>query len=258
VASETGAHSERVSALRELRTVKGRREQGRFAFEGATLLDEAVRCGTVVDELYVLDSRYEQARVAHDLEARGTAVYLVDERTAARISDLDTPTGLVAVTAIRPRSLAALFADEGLVLVLADLNDPGNAGTLLRSAEAFGANGVVFGSLGVDPYHPKVVRGAMGAIFRVPFAEADPAALGEAAAAAGATVLGLATAGAPLCASVLPRRCALIVGHERRGLGPWEAICAQTLTIPMKAPTESLNAGVAGSIALYEASKSRS
>ena len=115
---------------------------------------------------------------------------------------LETPTGIVAVTPLRLRPVAELM--HGPALLLADLNDPGNAGTLLRSAEAFGASGVVFGSLGVDPFHPKVVRGAMGALFRLPLASATPEELASAARAAGIPIFGLAMGGEAVASISFP------------------------------------------------------
>ncbi len=124
-------------------------------------------------------------------------------------------------------------------------------GTLLRSAEAFGATGAVLGRLGVDSYHPKVVRGAMGSIFRLPIALASPAELAQAAARAGTTIVGLATGGTSLESVELGSAIALVVGHERRGLGTWEVPGMRLAGIPMQGAAESLNASVAGSIALY-------
>jgi len=255
MATVSGAHADRIARARELLSVKGRREHGRFSFEGPTLLEEALRSHIAIQELYVtqrvLDANATVAELDRD---GGPPVYLVDERTMGKISDLETPTGLVAVAPLRFRPLPELLTNR-LVLVLADLNDPGNAGTLLRSAEAFGAAGVVFGSLGVDPYHPKVVRGGMGAIFRLALAVADPAALLAAAAQASSEVVGLEAGAENIGTATWAERTALVVGHERRGLGPWAVACTRRVAIPMTEVTESLNAAVAGSLALYEASK---
>ena len=251
MATQLGAHADGVADVRALLRVKGRREQSRFAFEGATLLDEARRSATAVEAIYATHSAYENVPLIRELEALGTRVYIVDDRVAAKISDLETPTGIVAITSLRVEPLDALLRDPGLVLVLADLNDPANAGTLLRSAEAFGVAGVVFGRLGVDPYHPKVVRGAMGAIFRLRLSLADPSELQIAATARGTTVYGLSVDGTPIESAVFAPRSALVVGHERRGLGAWEALCTQRLALAMPGAAESLNAAIAGSIALY-------
>jgi RNA methyltransferase, TrmH family len=250
VATLTGAHAERVTRVRDLQSVKGRKEHRRFVFEGPTLLEEALRSGVVVEELYVSDSVLASNATVRQLDERGTPVYVVDDRTLRKISDLDTPTGLVAVSAQQPANLEAVLGGR-LTLVLADLNDPGNVGTLLRSAEAFGATGAVLGRLGVDPYHPKVVRGAMGSIFRLPIALASPSELALAAARVGAAIVGLATGGTVLASVELGSATALVVGHERRGLGTWELPGMRLAGIPMQGDAESLNASVAGSIALY-------
>jgi RNA methyltransferase, TrmH family len=250
VATLAGAHAERVARVRDLQTVKGRKKHGRFVFEGATLLDEALRSGVEIEELYVTESVLEGNAAVQKLDERGTPVYLVDERVASRISDLTTPTGLVAVAQERAADLATILSGR-LTLVLADLNDPGNVGTLLRSAEAFGAQGVVVGSLGVDPYHPKVVRSAMGATFRIALAVASPQEFDVIAKGLNATVLGLAIDGDDIAEMQPGDPTVLLVGHERRGLGLWQNSANRLVAIPMSGPAESLNAAVAGSIALY-------
>lgn len=249
-----GAHGERVRYARELLEKKGRRSHGAFAVEGPTLVAEARRSGAPLHALY-LTARAAELPLAREIEAAGVPAYLVDERTFAKISDVEHPSGILAVTPLRLRSPSALLREPGLVLLLADLNDPGNAGTLLRSAEAFGVHRVVFGSRGVEPHHPKVVRAAMGAIFRLELALATPEELAAALESSGFTGLGLAAGGEPLAGIAFPERTLLAVGHERHGLGPWEPLCARKAAIPMLGSAESLNAAIAGSIALYEASK---
>lgn len=250
----TGGHAERVARVRELLTNKGRREQGRFTFEGPTLLDEAIRSGAEILEVYATQRVYESNATIAELDSRGVDVFLMDERVASKTSDLETPTGLLVVTPTRFAPLREILSGR-LTLILADLNDPGNAGTLIRSAEAFGATGLIFGRFGVDPYHPKVVRGAMGTLFRLPLAVATPDDAGPILQVLGTVVSGLTADGTPLGSTSFEPPAALVVGHERLGLGTWEALGARRLAIPMSGPTESLNAAVAGSIALYEASK---
>lgn len=250
-----GARADRLTRVRALRTVKGRREHEQFAFEGPTLLAEAHRSGTRIDELYVTADAYAATPLVRELEAGGTPTYEIAGASAAKLSDVDTPTGIVAVSAVRLAAAGALPPDaDGLVLVLGDLSDPANAGALLRSADAFGASAVLFGRLGVDPYHPKVVRGAMGALFRLPLGLAEPAELAARAAETGFAVVGLRPDGDPIRGFSWPARCAVVVGHERRGLDRWTAACGSFAGIPMAAGSESLNAAIAGSIALYEAS----
>jgi len=254
MATVTGAHADRVGRVRELQTAKGRKEHGRFAFEGPTLLEEALHSGVKVEEIYVTEAVLASNASVRELDALGTPVFVVDDRTLRKISDLETPTGLVAVA---PQGLVApeVVLRGGLSLALADLNDPGNVGTLLRSAEAFGAAGVILGRLGVDPYHPKVVRGAMGAIFRLPLAVASAEEFLRAVAAAGTRAIGLATSGHALEGVELGASTVLVVGHERRGLGAWGPAGMPLSRIPMQGAAESLNAAVAGSIGLYVLSR---
>ena len=254
--SRLGLHAERLKGVAALRTSKGRRAGGRFAFEGATLLGEAHGAGFPIEEVYATQEAYERTPLVEELEAGGTAVFIVEAASAAKISDVVTPSGIVAVAPMRLASVTEFFEQSAPLLVLADVADPANAGTLLRSADAFGCGGVLFGSLGVEPYHPKVVRGSMGAVFRLALASGEPAETAAAAQAAGMRLLGLSAQGEPLPAEPWRLPTALVVGHERHGLGRWAGVCAGFLGISMRGHSESLSAAVAGSIALYEAAAS--
>ncbi|MBV9233280.1 MAG: RNA methyltransferase [Candidatus Eremiobacteraeota bacterium] len=248
-----GRHSDRLMAVRALQTVKGRREQRRFCFEGTTLLQEAADAGFPIEELYATQESYASIGLVRELEGGGVATFIVSPDSAERISALTTATGVLAVGPTRMRGLAELLGPAGFVLVLADLNDPANAGTLLRSADAFGCDGVVVGSIGVDPYHPKVVRGSMGATFRLPLSVTDSRAFSDAARAASVHVVGLCATGRQIAEQEWGRPLAVVVGNERHGLGNWQAACADLVGIPMRSRVESLSAGVAGSIALFAA-----
>jgi TrmH family RNA methyltransferase len=245
-----------LTAVRSLRTVKGRRERRRFAFEGSTLLGEARAANFQIEEIYATQAAFDATPLARELDAEGVSTFIVEEATAARISDLTTPSGMLAVAPMRLLEPEELLRREGPVLILADVNDPANAGTLLRSADAFGCAGVVFGRLGVDPYHPKVVRGSMGAVFRLALSAASPDELARAASLRRRRVLGLAAAGTSLADERWNEPIALVVGNERHGLGAWESLCERMLAIPMAGAAESLSAGVAGSIGLYEVTRS--
>ncbi len=250
-----GAQSERLIRVASLKTAKGRRRHKQFAFEGPTLLDDALRAGTTIDELYVTQTALNEHEGLAE-RASGIPTYIVSDRSFAKISDVETPAGLLAVAPARQAPLEALLDGAGLVAVLAGLNDPGNAGTLLRSAEAFAARGAVFGEGGVDPFSPKVVRAGMGAFFRLKIAIATPDEFAGAASSNGFTAIGLRAGAQPLDELEWPERTAMVVGHERHGLGPWEALCDRFAGIPIGSATESLNAAVAGSIAFYEAARS--
>ncbi len=252
--TELSPHNPRLAAVRELRTPRGRREAGRFAAEGPTLLEEAARSGLRPREIYATP----EALGALDpgrWEAAGTSVYVVPERAFARLSDLETPSGLLAVFDLPATTIAEVLARPGPVLLLAGVSDPGNAGTLVRSAEAFGAAGVLFGRGGADPFAPKVVRAAMGSLFRLPVAQAGADEVLAAAAEAGRPVVATDVEGEELGPGALPAGAVLAVGNERRGVRDWLPRWDRAVRIPQRAATESLNAAVAGSIVLYEASR---
>lgn len=248
-----GAHSPRIAAVRELLAKKGRREQQRFTFEGPTLLAEALAAGRRLEAVFATDAAYGRYPETRAAESAGIPVLLIDERALARISDLEAPSGLVAVAPIELAPVSELLAEPGIVAVLAAVSDPGNAGTLMRSAEAFGVSRIIFAAGSVDPHHPKTVRSAMGALFRLRVAVAAPGPAGPSF--EGWQVTGLDAAGLPVDGLSWEPRSAIVVGGERRGLGDWAALCTRTAAIPMLGNAESLNAAVAGSIALYEAAK---
>jgi TrmH family RNA methyltransferase len=184
----------------------------------------------------------------------------VTEPVLKSLADTTTPQGVVAVVEIRAIDLHELAAGASLLLVLAGVRDPGNAGTLLRSAFAAGADGVVFAAGAVDPLHPKTVRASAGAVFRV--AVAREKGLGDVLGVlrgAGLTVVG-ADASAPerFDRTDFTRRTVLVVGNEAWGLPP-EAkdLLDEVVGIPMPGPAESLNVGIAGSILLFECVRQR-
>jgi TrmH family RNA methyltransferase len=249
-----GPHNARLETVRELRTPRGRRDHGRFAIEGATLIGEAYRSGLEPREIY--GTQAALVEFAGQVPA-GTPVFQVPDQAFGRLTDVESPSGLLAVLDIPAGTLETVLTGDGPVLLLAGVNDPGNAGTLLRSAEAFGAAGVLFGRGGVDPYSPKVVRAAMGSLFRLPLAVVDPEPLLAAAAAARRVIVATDTAGDDLDGATLPAGAIVAIGNERRGVRDWLPRWDRAVRIPQSPRTESLNAGVAGSIVLYELDRAR-
>jgi TrmH family RNA methyltransferase len=250
-------HNPRVERVRELQKPQTRRERGAFVIEGPILLAEARRSGLVLEELYGTAAAFDDhAGLAGAIEADGIPAFTLPDRAFERLSDLETPPGLLAVARQRSTSLDALLAAAGPVLLLAGVSDPGNAGTLVRSAEAFGAAGVIFGRGGVDPYGAKVVRSAMGSLFRLPIATAAPDELVAAAAATRRPLIAAAADdGEPLDGAQLDPRSILAVGNERHGVSGWLPHWDRIVRIEQQGAAESLNAAVAGSILLYALSR---
>jgi RNA methyltransferase, TrmH family len=256
VPTELSPHNQRLVQARELLSPAGRREQQRFIAEGPTLLEEAGRSGLRPLEVYATGKGLRNGGTLVDgYEAAGIPVFHVTDQAFARLSDVTTASGILGVFEIPRRSVAEVLAAPGVVLLLAGVNDPGNAGTLVRSAEAFGAAGVLFGLGGADPYGPKVVRATMGSLFRLPVAVTAQAELAELAAAAGRPVVATDVDGEDVSVVGIPPNAVLAVGNERRGVRDWLTRWDRAIRIPQRKATESLNAAVAGSIVLYEASR---
>jgi RNA methyltransferase, TrmH family len=256
VPTELSSHNHRLVLVRNLLAPAGRREQHRFIAEGPTVLEEADRSGLRPIEVYATGKGVQDGRTfVERYEAAGIPVFQVTDQAFARISDVTTAWGLLGVFELPRRTAEEVVARPGLVLLLAGVNDPGNAGTLVRSAEAFGAAGVLFGRGGVDPYGPKVVRAAMGSLFRLPVASCEPAQAVRLAAAAGRPLVAADVEGEDLAVVGIPPNAVVAVGNERRGVRDWLPGWDRAVRIRQREATESLNAAVAGSIVLYEASR---
>jgi RNA methyltransferase, TrmH family len=266
------ANNPRLAALRRLTgRRKARLDAGQFVIEGPVALAEALGAGLFVDELYVDARTWVEAFTRSgdddpfvllvDLAATsGASVWSLTDGVIASVSDTVTPQGLLAVAPRRTRTISEVAAAEGPVLVLVDIADPGNAGTLVRAAEAAGAAGVVFAGSSTDAFGPKAVRAAAGSLLRLPVAEvADIDTCLVELRRSGRTLVATIAAGGVAPESLdLTGPIAVLIGSEAHGL--LREIVASSdlhLTIPLAPSVESLNAGVAGAIVLFEASRQR-
>jgi len=258
-----GFHSPHVKAARLLHTKKHRAQARCFLIEGPTLLTAALDAGAVPASVFVgRDADQTERAAATRAQAAGAAAFDVDARTLASLSQTRAPQGVVAQLSYVDEPLekvaAGLPASGPLtLLILDDLDDPGNAGTLVRSAEAFGAGAVCFGPESVDPYNDKLVRATMGSLFRVPIVRyRDWGHIQSVLRAARVQTVGSAAAASDICSVDLEDRVALVLGNERRGLQALQNI-ERTVGIPQKPAGDSLNVAVAGSILLYELARRR-
>jgi TrmH family RNA methyltransferase len=242
-----------TDVVRSLLRRKGRREHGLFLIEGPSLLEEALDSHLPLLELRATPEAAEAAApLIARAESAGIELTRVSVKALARLSDVETPPGIVAVARVQSKPLGDILARPGLVLLLAGISDPGNAGTLVRTAEAFGAAAIVFGEGGVEPYNPKVVRAAMGSLFRLRHGVADPDELLAQAASAGRPIVAADRSGTPLPGFAFPANPIVAIGSERGGVEAWLPRSDASVAIPHVGPTESLNAGIAGAIVLYE------
>ncbi|MFM7069538.1 MAG: TrmH family RNA methyltransferase [Actinomycetes bacterium] len=240
-----------------------RSDQGRFLIDGPTLLAEAVDAGVEIEGVYVEPAGMGEPAVQSAVRV-GSPVYEVPAGALKKVLDVVTPQSLVAVARITTASLDEVVGSAAAggvpLLVLVELQDPGNAGTLIRVAEASGCAGVVLTERSVDAHNPKTVRASAGSLFRVPVVQ-DVAFASVVAACDRlnvTTVATVASSGASLDDAPLDGALAFLIGSEAHGLTP-EAVerAGHRVSIPMAGRVESLNAGVAGAVVAFEAARRR-
>jgi TrmH family RNA methyltransferase len=257
----------RVVAARRLTRRVGRDRARAFLAEGPPAVREAVALRPdAVTELFGTPAALARhADLVEAARAAGIRVSAVTEQAAAGLSETTTPQGLVAVCRFLDRPLAeALAAGPPLVALLAAVGDPGNAGTVLRTADAAGAGAVVFSARSVDPYNGKAVRASAGSLFHLPVVRAaDLAAAVGAARAAGLTLLAADAAGEAdldelADAGRLARPTAWLFGNEAHGLPDDLAGLADArVRIPIHGRAESLNLAAAAAICLYASARAQ-
>jgi TrmH family RNA methyltransferase len=243
-----------VAAAIKLHRHVGRRRAARFLAEGPNLVEAAIRRNLVIDVFVTEAALSRFGPILADVP-----VHVVTDRAAKALSDTVTPVGLVAVCEVPSTSLTDVLADQPrLVAVAADISEPGNAGTLIRIADAMGADAVVLAGNSVDPYNGKCLRASAGSIFAVPVvSEADAGGAVSALRSAGLQVLATTVDGeVSLDDADLSGATAWLFGPESHGL-PAElaALAAHRIRIPMSGGAESLNVAAAAAICLYQSAK---
>jgi len=253
----TSTHNNRIKEIRQLQAqAKARREAKAFVVEGVRLCEEAVAAGWKTQLcLYSPDLNERGQALVQELIGQGVPTEAAAEHVIKAASDTQTPQGIILVLSMDPLPLPE---KPDFILILDQVQDPGNQGTLLRTAAAAGANAVLISEGSADVFAPKVIRAGMGAHFRLPVTTWTPdeiisycrqqrmemwvAVLDE----------GVAYTQAPLDAPA-----AIIIGSEAHGVGAALSQAARPLHIPMPGGGESLNAAAAGAILLYEAVRQR-
>ncbi len=241
--------------IRLKKSARARNEQDVFLVEGPRMFFEAPK--DRIRETYLTEAFLDRYRD----ELKDYPYELISDQVCRHISDTRTPQGVTALLDRDPLTLEELLAleDNPLFLLLENLQDPGNLGTILRTAEGAGVTGIIMNRETADPYQPKVIRATMGTIFREPFVVVDD--LRE-------TVgllreRGIAIYAAHLSGSTFYREdyrkgCGFLIGNEGKGLSEELSACADRLIrIPMKGKVESLNAAVAATVLVYEVQRQR-
>ncbi len=242
-----------LKAVRKAARKGGLTDSGLALAEGPHLVDEAARSGVAVRVVLLAENASQHAERA--ARRSGATVQRVAARLFEQLSVVEHSQGVLALVALETSSLAEILAAQGPVLIVDRLQDPGNVGTILRSAEAFAAAGVLLTPGSASLNNPKTIRASAGSIFRVKAASAGPREI----------VAALAQAGRPLYAAVAREgvspadaeltRAAVAIGSEAHGVSADLLGGAEPLTIPTRR-VESLNAASAATVILYEAARS--
>ena len=254
----TSITNEKVKYVRSLYRRAVRYRERRFVIEGVRLVEEAFRAGIVPALLFYneeLDATPGGRDLLVEMQRSGCPTFVVSEMVMKAMADTVSPQGILAIV---PFVGLVSPSHPSLSLVVDRLRDPGNLGAIFRSANAAGVERVILAPKTVDPYNPKVVRGAMGAHFWLPIEALSWPEIGNAL--AGVQILLADVQGQQAYYEVdWTRPSALIIGGEAYGAsGEARELATATITIPMHGGAESLNAAVAASVILFEAARQRS
>jgi len=238
----------------------------RLLLDGVHLVREARAAVLELEAVAVASSRLngdtEEGEMARSLDSAGTPVFTVSDAAFAAMSPVRSPSGIVAIARRTPADASAICrANNGFTLFAVDIQDPGNLGALIRTAEAGGVTGVLVTSASANPFSWKALRGSMGSALRLPIAAGlAPDAVVRCARTSGSrTVASVPREGRAPEAIDWSGSVALILGGEGPGLPAGVlAQCDELVTIPMAPPVESLNVAVAGAILIYAAHRQRS
>jgi TrmH family RNA methyltransferase len=250
----------RVKELRRAFAEGAPNEHGEVAIEGMHLVEEAIRSGLRLRTVFFSDSARERAhRLLPQLSAQ-TETLLLPDSVFANAVPTETPQGIAALVKVKTFVLESILATQPALLVIAvGLQDPGNLGTIARSAEAFGVTGLLLGERTVSPWNWKAIRASAGSLFRLPSAKIELAKAMPQIKGQGVRVLATSShKGTVISTADLRGPIAIVVGGEGAGV-PKEVLAQadEVVIIPQSPKVESLNAGIAASILLYEAARQR-
>ena len=252
----TGLQNPMVKAAAELKQKKYRQQQGLFLAEGLRTVEEAVRYGAVQSIFYTAIEDDRTRTVLEQAAAKQIKLVCVSDKVLKKISDTETPQGIIAVCEMRSKRLDDFLASGKMLLVLDRVTDPGNIGTMLRTADAAGVGGLLLLQGCADIYAPKTVRASMGSLFHLPVLSGlSEELLVQAARKAGYELLVTCLDGADnLYKADLQGRLAFVMGNEANGVSPALLAAAdKRVFIPMQGRAESLNVAMAAGIVMFEA-----
>jgi RNA methyltransferase, TrmH family len=231
--------------------------EGVCVIEGPDLVESALESGAPFEAIYVdADEASSPALVALTTRANelGVRIFALENGVLAKVADAQTPQPVLAAVRFASKDVNSIDG-RGLILVVHDLKDPGNAGTIIRSADAAGASAVIFTGQSVDPYNPKTLRATAGSIFHLDVCVATlDATLAHFSSVGAQTLATIVRGGASHRHVNFAMATVVVIGNESEGLSEDViAKCDRAISIPMAGRSESLNAGVAASLIAFEA-----
>ena len=248
----TSLHNEKIKLAKALQSAaKTRRKEGKIVLEGVRLVQDALLAGYTPDFVLLLED-FHDTQISALLRSMNVASLVVDNAVLAHVSETQQPQGIVAVF---PMPQVHLPKQPERVLILDSVRDPGNLGTILRTAAAAGVEAVLLSPTCVDPYNPKALRAGMGAHFRVALAEMN---WEQIAATCQHSAIYIADGSGEVQYDAVDwqQAWALIIGGEAHGAGEAaQQLAHARIRIPMAANTESLNAAVSAGVILFEAAR---
>lgn len=247
----TSTKNETVKLLRSLKERGNRRDLGLHLIEGERLVFDALISG-IVPNTVLVESGAE--RIEKRLAGMGVPFISVSRSVLEAVSDTKTPQGIAAAVKTPDTVPPPTYPENALIVALDRLQDPGNLGTVLRSADAMGAKAVILGEGCTDPFSPKALRSAMGSAYHIPVYEGDLKAELLKLKAAGNTLICGHLAGSETLPAI-NGGCVLVIGNEGSGVSDDIAEVCTLYRLKMRGRAESLNASAAASIMMYELSK---
>jgi TrmH family RNA methyltransferase len=259
----TSSQNHIIKEIRALSNKKYREEKKLYFIEGIRFVEEALKENMEFDKI-LISEKFADSKGGQEFCSKimlsGYDTYLLSEKLFKDVSETESPQGILAVLKTSQYDLNGIIKDKNFILILESLQDPGNMGTIIRTADAAGITGIVMSKGCVDIYNPKVLRSTMGSVFRVPFCICEDIS---------DTIKLIRSKGIKVYAAHLKGKVdyfeadlkeniAIIVGNEANGISDTTAESSDMLLrIPMFGRIESLNASVAASLLMYEAVRQR-
>ncbi|MBS4537989.1 RNA methyltransferase [Clostridium sp. D2Q-11] len=258
----TSSSNKFIKEIKSLNKKRDRNKKGLYFIEGLRLVEDAIKSNQPIEYILYSDKIFqlEGGEELFDKFRNQFSHYKIEHNLFKEISDTDSPQGIMAVINIRKYTLKDIIDENPFIIFLDRLQDPGNMGTIIRSADSLGASGIIISKGSVDIYNPKVVRSTMGSLFHLPIVEIDNSIetiskLKE----SGIKVLATSLEEAKYCYdSDLTTNILIIIGNEGNGISEeLFNISDENIIIPMKGNSESLNVAMASSIIMYEVLRQR-